>query len=242
MHKTKSFKKANLLLTDFIENKLINYNKLRNFDYGPILPHKIVSGLSPYISKGVINETYVLKKIIKKKIYNSKFIDEIFWRIYWRGWLERRPKVWHEYKQYIKNSRCEELDLKEKFDLAIKGKTGIMPFDSWINQLTKSGYLHNHVRMWFASIWIHYLGLPWQLGANFFLDNLLDGDAAVNTLSWRWVAGIQTIGKKYIATEENINKFTLNRFKGFVLPKVKETKFNERKFEVGSIKYSENMT
>ena len=43
--------------------------------------------------------------------------------------------------------------------------------------------------MWFASIWIFTLKLPWQKGAEFFLRELYDGDAASNTLSWRWVAG-----------------------------------------------------
>ena len=68
--------------------------------------------------------------------------------------------------------------------------------------------------MWFASIWIFTLGLPWQLGADFFLRHLLDGDAAVNTLSWRWVAGIQTQGKTYLADADNIAQFTEGRFVG----------------------------
>jgi deoxyribodipyrimidine photo-lyase len=57
------------------------------------------------------------------------------------------------------------------------------------------------------------LKLPWQLGADFFLQNLLDGDAASNTLSWRWVAGLQTKGKTYLARTSNIEKFTDGRFK-----------------------------
>ena len=71
--------------------------------------------------------------------------------------------------------------------------------------------------MWFASIWIFTLKLPWQLGAEFFLENLFDGDAASNTLSWRWVAGIRTIGKHYLAKEENIEKFTINEYNNISL-------------------------
>jgi len=66
--------------------------------------------------------------------------------------------------------------------------------------------------MWFASIWIFTLNLPWELGARFFMKHLLDGDAASNTLSWRWVAGIQTQGKNYLARESNIRKFTNQRY------------------------------
>ena len=67
--------------------------------------------------------------------------------------------------------------------------------------------------MWFASIWIFTLGLPWQLGARFFMRHLLDGDASSNTLSWRWVAGMHTNKKPYLASKENINKYTFNRFR-----------------------------
>ena len=105
-------------------------------------------------------------------------------------------------------------DKKKNYQNALIGNTGIDCFDFWVNELLEYGYLHNHARMWFASIWIHTLNLPWQLGADFFLKNLLDGDTASNTLSWRWVAGLHTQGKNYIATESNINKYTNNRFNG----------------------------
>ena len=79
-------------------------------------------------------------------------------------------------------------------------------------ELIETGYLHNHARMWYASIWIHTLKLPWTLGAAFFLTHLLDGDPASNTLSWRWVAGLHTPGKTYLARPDNIRKYTNNRF------------------------------
>jgi len=100
---------------------------------------------------------------------------------------------------------------------AIEGKTNVDCFNQWVIELKESNYLHNHTRMWFASIWIFTLELPWQLGAEFFMQHLYDGDAASNTLGWRWVAGIQTQGKHYLASEWNINKFTNNRFKNIKL-------------------------
>ena len=81
------------------------------------------------------------------------------------------------------------------------------------HELVETGYLHNHARMWFASIWIFTLRLPWELGADFFLRHLLDGDPASNTLSWRWVAGLHTAGKTYLARADNIANFTGRRFK-----------------------------
>ena len=81
-----------------------------------------------------------------------------------------------------------------------------------MQELRDTGYLHNHTRMWFASIWIFTLNLPWPLGADFFFRHLLDGDPASNTLSWRWVAGLQTRGKHYLARAENIQKYSGNRW------------------------------
>jgi deoxyribodipyrimidine photo-lyase len=74
-------------------------------------------------------------------------------------------------------------------------------------ELVETGYLHNHARMWFAGWWIHIERLPWQLGADFFLRHLLDGDPASNTLSWRWVAGLQTPGKTYLPRRSNLEKY-----------------------------------
>ena len=100
---------------------------------------------------------------------------------------------------------------------AIEGKTNIECFNQWVIELKENNYLHNHTRMWFASIWIFTLELPWQLGAEFFMQHLYDGDAASNTLGWRWVAGVQTQGKHYLASEWNIKKFTNNRFQNIKL-------------------------
>ncbi|OYX89674.1 MAG: hypothetical protein B7Y78_14350, partial [Caulobacter sp. 35-67-4] len=95
---------------------------------------------------------------------------------------------------------------------ALAGRTGIEGFDDWVLELRQTGYLHNHARMWFASIWIFTLQLPWTLGADFFLRHLIDADAASNTMSWRWVAGLQTPGKTYLASTDNIARYTNHRF------------------------------
>ena len=199
-------------LEKFVEKGLFNYSKLRNFDFGPG-ERSNISCISPYITHGILTEIEVVKKVLKKSsfIKNEKFIQEILWRNYWKGWLELRPTVWSDYLFNLKKKKYEFKD-NQNYLNAIEGKTNIECFNQWVLELKEYNYLHNHTRMWFASIWIFTLNLPWELGAELFMKHLFDGDSASNTLGWRWVAGIQTKGKHYLATEWNIKKFTNNRF------------------------------
>ena len=200
-------------LNNFVEQNLTDYSKLRNFDFGPDNRSNI-SCLSPYITHGIINELEVINKSLKKFSFvkNEKFIQEVMWRVYWKGWLELRPNVWSDYLIELGKVKDEFKNNQSYWD-AIEGKTNVDCFNQWVIELKENNYLHNHTRMWFASIWIFTLELPWQLGAEFFMQHLYDGDTASNTLGWRWVAGVQTQGKHYLASEWNINKFTNNRFK-----------------------------
>ena len=203
-------------LTDFIPKAGLSYRNKRNYDLGPS-NHNYVSQLSPFIRRRILTEPEVLKAVLNKYGLSSseKFIQEVFWRTYWKGWLEMRPSVWQDYQNDLKlleNQLMTQSGLRKSWEAACEGKTDIECFDFWAHELKETGYLHNHARMWFASIWIFTLNLPWQLGADFFLRHLLDGDPASNTLSWRWVAGIQTQGKIYLARRDNICKFTNNRF------------------------------
>ena len=219
-------------LNHFIENNLTDYSKLRNFDLGPE-GRSNVSCLSPYITHGIINEKEIIKKSLDKFSFakNEKFIQEVLWRTYWKGWLELRPNVWNDYLIELKKIREDFKDNKEYLN-AIEGKTNIECFNYWVNELKENNYLHNHTRMWFASIWIFTLELPWQLGAEFFMQHLYDGDAASNTLGWRWVAGIQTQGKHYLASEWNIKKFTNNRFQNIRLNENAPSKFSEKSYSI----------
>ena len=219
-------------LNHFIENNLTDYSKLRNFDLGPE-GRSNVSCLSPYITHGIINEKEIIKKSLDKFSFakNEKFIQEVLWRTYWKGWLELRPNVWNDYLIELKKIREDFKDNKEYLN-AIEGKTNIECFNYWVNELKENNYLHNHTRMWFASIWIFTLELPWQLGAEFFMQHLYDGDAASNTLGWRWVAGIQTQGKHYLASEWNIKKFTNNRFQNIKLNENAPPKISEKTYSI----------
>jgi len=220
-------------LNDFVENNLSEYSKLRNFDFGPD-DRSNISCLSPYITHGVINELEVIDKSLKKFSFakNEKFIQEVLWRVYWKGWLELRPNVWSDYLVELNNLR-NEFKSNQNYLNAIEGKTNIECFNQWVKELKENNYLHNHTRMWFASIWIFTLELPWQLGAEFFMQHLYDGDAASNTLGWRWVAGIQTQGKHYLASEWNIKKFTNNRFQNIQLNENASPIFSDKTYSIG---------
>ncbi len=203
-------------LADFAPLAGADYAKRRNFDLGPG-QHKNVSQLSPYIRHRLIREDEVLLETLKHHSPASaeKFIQEVYWRTYWKGWLEMRPAVWGAYWSELALAWDQvqtQSGLRQEWEAACNGETGIDCFDAWAKELVETGYLHNHSRMWFASIWIFTLRLPWALGADFFMRHLLDGDPASNTLSWRWVGGLQTVGKTYLARTSNISKFTEGRF------------------------------
>ena len=199
-------------LQAFVDNHLSLYARDRNFDFGPDQRNN-TSCLSPYVTHGILSENEIIKLSLKKFSYTKieKFIQEVLWRTYWKGWLERRPSVWTDFindLKYLKPDYESDKNLKA----AMNGNTDIDCFNDWVHELQETGYLHNHTRMWFSSIWVFTLNLPWQLGAEFFMKYLKDGDPASNTLSWRWTAGVQTKGKNYLAQEWNIKKFTNGRY------------------------------
>ncbi len=199
-------------LAQFIPGAGQNYAFGRNTDMGPEQP-SAVSKLSPYLRYRMITEQEVVQAVLEQHSLTAaeKFIQEILWRTYWKGWLEMRPSVWTQFQKECDRQR-DSFPNARAIRNAEAGQTGIEGFDDWARELVETGYLHNHARMWFASIWIFTLRLPWALGADFFLRHLVDADAASNTLSWRWVAGLQTGGKTYLATTDNIARYTGGRF------------------------------
>ncbi|MGB3470487.1 MAG: FAD-binding domain-containing protein [Erythrobacter sp.] len=200
-------------LSEFLPRAGRAYANNRNHDDGVMRQN--VSQLSPWLHAGLIGETEVINTVLGKHspAAAEKFIAEVFWRVYFKGYLEQRPSVWRAYcadRDAAFERACANAGLRKAYDEAVEGRTGITAFDHWAQELVQTGYLHNHARMWFASIWIFTLKLDWQLGADFFLRHLIDGDAASNTLSWRWVGGLHTKGKTYLARTDNIARYTAN--------------------------------
>ncbi len=187
------------------------YTAGRNTDCGPDR-QQAASILSPYLHHRLLLEPEAAAAAEQRHgPAAEKYVQEVFWRTYYKGYLESHPAIWDSFLAGLargENRLATESGLRRVHDDACAGHTGIDGFDAWAQELVATNWLHNHTRMWFASIWIFTLRLPWELGAAFFLRHLLCGDAASNTLSWRWVAGLHTVGKHYVARADNIARYT----------------------------------
>ena len=172
--------------------------------------HRNVSRLSAALRHRLLTEDEVIRDTLAHCSFAAaeKWLQEVCWRRYWKGWLEVRPQVWTSWRQRVRELR-ETLprQILDKADAVAAGESGVACMDLLARELIETGYLHNHARMWWASFWIHAEGLPWELGADFFFRHLLDADPASNTLSWRWVAGLQTPGKTYLVRLSNLEKY-----------------------------------
>ena len=181
-------------LHEFVPQAGRAYAAERNADPGPGRKMN-VSMLSPYLRYRIVTEREVIATVLQKHSASQaeKFIQEVFWRTYWKGWLQMRPGVWADFvrERDVDNELCQENSgLSRALEQALKGQTGIECFDDWVEELVATGYLHNHARMWFASIWIFTLKLPWTLGADFFLFLFFFFVSSSFFFVFRWVAGI----------------------------------------------------
>ena len=187
----------------------IKYGSSRNYINGA------VSYLSPYISRGVISTKLVFEEILQRGHPTGrvqKIIQELAWRDYWQQvWIAKGDAIDNDLKHQqapVNNSAIPEA--------IFHGKTGIKAIDSAIAEFYETGYLHNHVRMYIASITCNIGKSHWKLPAQWMYYYLLDADWASNALSWQWVAGANA-NKKYIANQENINKYCYSNQKNTFL-------------------------
>ena len=188
------------------------YGKRRNYvedSYGN------VSRLSVAIRHRLLTEDEVIRDTLERYSFAEaeKWLQEVCWRRYWKGWLEHRPQVWTNWRERVRELReTLSAEVLEKAEAVASGASGVACMDMLARELVETGYLHNHARMWWASFWVHAEGLPWELGADFFFRHLLDADPASNTLSWRWVAGLQTPGKTYLVRLSNLERYASAEF------------------------------
>jgi deoxyribodipyrimidine photo-lyase len=187
----------------------VSYGRTRNFIDGD------VTRLSPYISRGFISTRLVMEAVLSRG-YNpwkiEKFLQELAWRDYWQQvWVAKGDTINGDLKRPQENITNHEMPAA-----VINAETGIRAIDQAINEFYESGYLHNHLRMYTASVCCNIAGSHWKTPARWLYYHLLDGDWASNALSWQWVAGSNS-GKKYYANQENINKYCYTRQKGTFL-------------------------
>jgi hypothetical protein len=172
--------------------------------------HRNVSRLSAALRFRTLLEDEILRDTLQEHPFHSveKWVQEVCWRRYWKGWLERRPDVWDSWRRRVRELH-ETLPeaTRQRVKAVAAGESGVACMDAIAQELIATGYVHNHARMWWASYWIHAERLPWELGADVFYRHLLDADPATNTLSWRWVAGLQTPRKTYLVRASNIEKY-----------------------------------
>jgi len=189
----------------------IKYAKTRNFTDGA------VSRLSPYISRGVISLKQIQQCIIDQGFSfeaGEKFFQELAWREYYqRIWQEKKESIWQD----LRNAQpdVEEYDMTAS---VLHAETGINAVDDGINQLYHTGYMHNHIRMYVASIVCNIGKTYWKAPSKWLYYHLLDGDIASNNASWQWVAAAFS-SKKYYCNQENINKYTSGNQGGTFLDK-----------------------
>jgi deoxyribodipyrimidine photo-lyase len=189
--------------------KPIEYCSTRNYIDGD------VTYLSPYISRGVFSTAQVFKHCVNSGLELNrieKFIQELAWRDYWQ-------RVWQE-KDVDKNLKNRQKDVRH-FEIPkaiLDGKTGIDAIDKAILEFYETGYLHNHVRMYIAFLTTNLGKANWKLPAQWMYYHLLDADWASNALSWQWVCGANS-NKKYVANQENINRYCYTNQKGTYLDK-----------------------
>jgi deoxyribodipyrimidine photo-lyase len=135
--------------------------------------------------------------------------------------------AWREYFNEVWQKRHSNLLLPVKSDFTqdyrqgipaafLNSTTGIKALDQGIAQLQQDGYIHNHLRLYLAMLWIHYARCTWQEGGRWMYYHLNDHDPASNFFSWQWVAGCFS-SKKYLANQSGINHFTQSIQKGSFL-------------------------
>lgn len=189
------------------------YAKTRNFVWGS------VSYLSPYISRGVISVEDV-RKVVLSKVDSpweiEKFLQELAWREYWqRIWLDKGDAIFTSLRNEQERIR-KDISGSVIPSAVNQLETGISALDIGINHLQNEGYMHNHLRMYLASLWTNVGGYDWKDGAKWMHYHLLDGDLASNWLSWQWVCGTNS-SKLYYCNQENINKYCGTKDEGTIL-------------------------
>jgi deoxyribodipyrimidine photo-lyase len=181
---------------------------IRPDDYARTRNHLMgaVTGLSPYLTHGVLTLREVLAEVLSKQplAVGHKLVYEFGWREFFRHvWSHEGDGVF----QSLHPGPLPDASYAQELPADIRrGTTGVPVVDEAVLTLYSTGTLHNHARMWLASYVVHIRRVHWRAGADWLATHLLDGDLASNHLSWQWVAGTGS-HKPYLFNAESVARF-----------------------------------
>ena len=174
-------------LENFIDHKILNYKKNRDF---PALDG--TSALSPYLSSGILSSGqcifYVFQKYSEDEIGVKTWINEIIWREFYKYILFHNPRVSKNLSFSEKYDKFPWLNNEDSFISWSKGETGVPIIDAAMRQLNATGWMHNRLRMIVAMYLTKNLLIDWRKGEKYFMNKLIDGDFASNNGGWQWSA------------------------------------------------------
>jgi deoxyribodipyrimidine photo-lyase len=146
--------------------------------------HPGTSRLSPHLAFGEISARTVWHRAARAEGY----LRQLAWREFAYHLLYHFPHTANEPLRAEFRRFPWQLD-PAAFDLWSQGRTGYPLVDAGMRELWHTGWMHNRVRMVAASFLVKHLLIPWQDGAAWFWDTLVDADLANNTMGWQWTAG-----------------------------------------------------
>lgn len=156
------------------------------------------SQLSAALRFGVVHPRQLLRTL-PASAGGDHFRSEIAWREFYADVLFHLPNTkWENLQPKMNAVKHDSGPLAdERFKKFCDAQTGYPVVDAGIRQMLATGWMHNRVRMIVASFLVKDLHLPWQWGARFFMDHLIDGDIASNNHGWQWTAGTGTDAAPY---------------------------------------------
>jgi deoxyribodipyrimidine photo-lyase len=148
------------------------------------------SRLSPYLHFGALSPLELVRRASGSGSAAAQvFVRQVAWRDFYAQVLAARPdSTTADYRS--RGDRWHRSD--EELTAWKEGRTGYPIVDAGMRQLLREGWMHNRARLIVAHFLCKTLYIDWREGAQHFVDLLLDGDVASNTMNWQWVAGTGT--------------------------------------------------
>jgi deoxyribodipyrimidine photo-lyase len=178
------------------------YARSRNFLAGA------VTHLSPFITHGLVTIQQVRDAVLAHSDASTgeKLIQQLAWRDFWQRLARQHPDwLWHNIESHKTGWQPDDYADAMPDDV-VDARTPVACLNQLIQQLCETGWIHNHARLYLAAYVVHWRRVKWQVGAQWFMDLLLDGDLPSNNFSWQWVASTFS-QKPYIFNLENVHKY-----------------------------------